>query len=154
MKILCHHELGKLAILTQQQLEEYRAAFTARHPAPPNVWCTMDGLKLSGCLRSSHDHDPSVILLGQEYNLRNIWVSSGCPHVHQCPKHLFQGICSAVLVTPFLCMPLSDNLSLLTGDRFQLPDEFDQETNFCISVGCTTISCHGGGTGTGRWAKW
>jgi hypothetical protein len=35
VKILCRHELTKIAIPTQQQLEEYRAAIAARHPALP-----------------------------------------------------------------------------------------------------------------------
>ena len=46
MKILCRHELVKIAIPTQQQLEEYRAAISARHPELPDVWCTRNGLKL------------------------------------------------------------------------------------------------------------
>jgi hypothetical protein len=46
VKILRRHELAKIAIPTRQQLEEYRGAIAARHPALPDVWCTMDGLKL------------------------------------------------------------------------------------------------------------
>ena len=42
-----HHPLAKITILTRGKIAEYQATVAARHPFLPDVWATMDGLKLT-----------------------------------------------------------------------------------------------------------
>mgnify|MGYP006199202059 CR=1 FL=1 len=45
LKVLKKHPLAEIKMPTMEKLEEYRQAIHRRHPALPNVWGTMDGLK-------------------------------------------------------------------------------------------------------------
>ena len=47
VEAFCHHPLAKITIPTRGKIAEYQAAVAARHPFLPDVWATMDGLKLS-----------------------------------------------------------------------------------------------------------
>ena len=44
---LQHNEDANIKIPTNAKIKEYQEAVSIRHPKLPNVWCTMDGLKLT-----------------------------------------------------------------------------------------------------------
>ena len=46
IKVLKKDPLAKIAIPSHEQIETYRALIERRHPALPDVWGTMDGLKI------------------------------------------------------------------------------------------------------------
>lgn len=47
IEILCRHPMARVKIPPVEKISEYCDAIASRHPMLPNVWCTMDGLKLS-----------------------------------------------------------------------------------------------------------
>ena len=46
IKVLKQDPLAKIAIPSHEKLEEYHVLIERRHPALPDVWGTMDGLKI------------------------------------------------------------------------------------------------------------
>ena len=46
IEVLKNNELAKVQILSPEKILEYCGAVESRHPNLPDVWCTMDGLKL------------------------------------------------------------------------------------------------------------
>ena len=46
MGVLKNNELAKVQIPSPEKIREYCGAVESRHPNLPDVWCTMDGLKL------------------------------------------------------------------------------------------------------------
>ena len=62
IKVLKQDPLAKIAIPSHEKLEEYRALIERRHPALPDVWGTMDGLKVK------IDEAPDEITQSRFYN--------------------------------------------------------------------------------------
>ena len=46
IEVLKNNELAKVQIPSPEKIREYCGAVESRHPNLPDVWCTMDGLKL------------------------------------------------------------------------------------------------------------
>jgi hypothetical protein len=62
IKVLKQDPLAKIAIPSHEKLEEYRELIARRHPALPDVWGTMDGLKIK------IDAPPDEITQSRFYN--------------------------------------------------------------------------------------